>query len=485
MTQASGAQVSLRFVREAVRGVTPAGVTTPVTNVEAEATGAGGAGFSMFKRASGSWITDGFVPGQWVRAAGFAAGANNTAWKVAAVSALDLEVYDPTDALVDEAPEAGQNVRIVFTEFRATGRNVNLEKATLESAEVRTDGLESDVRHGFNRVVGNPGYELSSESFDDPLEALFGRPWESVTTVSGVNIGINQGTKIIDRASGSFVTDGYRPGDIVRTTGFANSVNNADWQVLTVAALSLTVADPDNAIITEAAAGGRTVAYPGKRLDLGTLLPTFTVERVFADVSQYEVFRGVAIAQASFEVQPEALVGGTMDLLGMIAEAVASSPKTSADPYPRPTTAPFAAFDGRMYEGGSLIAVATGLTFTVNRNRSLAAVIGSKYSPDVFQGIAQLAGTLTAFFENATMLNKFRNENNSSMYLKMQDPTTATVFMTFVFPKVKYVGGQMDPPPTGPVPISMPFRALVATGLAVAGGTTRNTSMSIQRSNAV
>jgi hypothetical protein len=60
--------------------------------------------------------------------------------------------------------------------LRATGRNINLKKDILESAEVNTTRQRSDVRHGFNRVEGALGFEHSLNSYDELLAYTFARP---------------------------------------------------------------------------------------------------------------------------------------------------------------------------------------------------------------------------------------------------------------------------------------------------------------------
>ncbi len=478
MAQESGVNVQLRYVREKTRGVTPAGVGTAV----AASLDATGVGIALINRAAGSFVDDGFLVGQLVRTLGFAAN-NNGDWRVTVVGALQLTVEDPSDTITTEAAGGGKTAQIVLIELRATGRALNLEKATLETEEVRPDRQKSDVRHGFNRVVGSPGFELSLKSFDDILEVLVSRAWVAVTAVSGIDIGINSGTKIIDRASGSFITDGYRKGDIVRTTGFATPANNSDWLVLSVAALTLTVADPSSAIVTEAAAAARTVTYPGKRLDVGSVLSTLTVERAFSGVGKYQAFRGCALDKMTLGVKPEGMVGGSIDILGMVAQALAGTSISAVTPYPRPTTAPLAAFEGRMYEGGTLASVVTSLDLNFNNNRQLAAVIGSRYSPDVYEGVLDVTGSMTAFFEDEVLYNKFVNETESWLQVKCQDPVTATDFLSIVMPRLKYTGAMIDPPQVGPVPMQMPFRSLVQTGLVVSGGTTLASCLTIQRSN--
>lgn len=474
MVVESGTRVRLAFTRERVRGTTPAGIGTPVDNIAADADG-GGAGLSKFTRASGSFIDDGFVAGQRVQVEGFADTNNNANWTVDSVAATELVVVDSGDVIGTEVAAAGQKVRILLQTFRATSKAVNLEKEELESEEVDTvTGQITDSRHGFNRVVGTPGFQFSRQDFDDLIEIALGGAWTEPTAVSGVDLGINGTTKVLDRASGSFVDDGYRPGDIVEVAGFANGPNNANWRVLTVAALQLTLYDPNDAIVTEVAGAGRTVDLKGKRIDIAPTLYTMFVERQFLDTGKYQKFNGVAVNEFPLNVAPRAMVNGSLNLLGMSSGAIVGASESGVSPEPKSSSSPYAAFDGTLHEGGSLIAVVTTLDWTLNRNRTLEAVVGSKFSPDVFEGDAVPTGNLTAFFESEILYNKFVNETESTIFLKLDDPDGVN-FASVVFPRIKYNGGSMDPPQRGPVPLSMPFKALAHA--------TYNTSMFVQMSH--
>lgn len=481
MTLSSGTRVSLRYTRERTRGTTPAGVATAVDSVAAVADG-GASGLSKFTRATGSFVTDGFTIGQYITSSGFTTSANNGNWRVEAVTATELTVEDTSDAIQDEAGAGGQEVQIALQVLRATSRNVNPERNLLESQEVRPTGQVSDVRHGFERVVGSFGYELSRGAYDDILELAFGGTWGTVATTGTPNLAVSSST--IVRASGSWITDGYRQGDIIRTSGFSNSANNADWRVTAVTETVLTIYDPLSTMVDETSGGGKTVAYPGKRLDVDINLISLLLERAFSDVSQYQKYNGVVPDQLELSVEPEAIIGGQVTLLGMSPDAMSSSSVSPIAVVAAPTNSPFAAFDGQIFEGETAIAVATALTLTTQKNRSLNPVIGSKNSPDVFDGTLRATGNLTAYFEDATLFNKFINETESSLWLRLDDPNSASHFLSLVFPRIKYTGGDMDPPQQGPVPLEMPYMALEQSGLAVPGGTTTASTITIQRSNA-
>jgi len=485
---ASGARAALRYARESVRNTTPAAIATPVTNIAAVASSSAGAGYSDFTRATGSFITDGFIKGQKVRTAGFATAADNADWIVHDVAALTLTVRDPNDVVVNESAATGQTVRILMKTLRGTSRAVNLEKNILETQEVDADSQETDSRHGFNRVVGAPGFQLSRKDYDDFIQFVMGREWDQGSTITtgpiGISVSVNTTTKIatFSRATGSFITNGFRPGDIATLTDPDTSDNDGDYRLLTVSALSVTAYDPDGILTASTAGGSEVLTLKGKRIDVGTEMQTFLLERAFQDVAQYQKFNGCACDQFSMNIEPESMINGTFNILGMSAAAISGTPLTSSV-LSATSNAPYAAFDGQIFEGGAEIAVATSCNFQFQRNRSLNPIIGSKFSPDVFEGTARCTGTLTAYFSTASLLNKFINETESSVWFRFDDPNDPTQFLSIVFPRVKYNGGTMDPPQEGPCTIEMPFRALKATGLAAAGGTTRNTMMTIQVSN--
>ena len=357
-----------------------------------------------------------------------------------------------------------------MTILRTIGRNINLEKNILESEEIRSDRQYSDVRHGFNRVVGTIPYELSVASYDDWIEYAMGGSWAAVGVTGSPDMSATA-PSTFNRATGSFITDGFREGDIIVTTGFTNSENNGQFRVLSVSGTGIGI--EETTLVTEGSAAGRDMDIVGERIDIGTTLTTMTIERAFIDITQYQVFRGVAINNWQLSVQPERIIGGSWGLLGMSADPF-SGTELDSTPTAAPTNSPLAAFEGTLYENETQIGIVTGVDLTLDNGRALEAVVGSRFSPDVFEGRANITGTATVMLQDATIFDKFINETETSMWLRMDD-INATDFLNLVLPRVKYTGGAIDPPAEGPVIINMPFRALVSS---VTG-----TSLSMQKSN--
>lgn len=476
---ASGTRVSLTYVEEPNCGASPTALDLGITSMLIE--NAGGGTFDI-TRPSGSFVVDGYLEDQYVVTSGFPVNqTNNGSWKVAAVTALTITVYDPDALGVDEILNAANTVTLTMATLRATGRELNLEIDTLESEEVRPSRQFSDVRHGFNQITGSPGFELSNVSYSDFIRAAMSGDWEiplytgGVLTFAADTPVVGQAT--VTRATADWSTEGWRAGDMVTLSGFGPSANNGLFRAVAVVGQVMTIDTSFTPGTANDAAG--TIAYPGSRIDVGLALRTFTMERRFDDIVQYQAFRGLTVNEMSFSITPESIVGGSWGLLGMSGTTLTPTSLITGLPIPAPLTAPFAAFDGRVYEGGELQAVMTSIDISLNNNRTLEGVIGAKFSPGVFEGRASIDGTSVFFLEGNTTYNKFVDETESSIYIRLADPNSPTEFMNIVMPRVKYTSGDMDPPLEGPVPINMAYRSLeVAT--TNAAGETIPTSLTIQ-----
>jgi hypothetical protein len=351
--------------------------------------------------------------------------------------------------------------------LRTITRNLNKTKGILRSAERRSDRMISDIRHGFEEGGGPITFQLSMSDLDDVLAMSTGGAWAAVTTGSST---LEVTSTQYKRAAGSFILDGFQVGDQVTGAGFTAPGNNVTSRITALTALLMTVDAP--ALVVEAPAAGRTVAIVGKKLKTGSIMGSMTVERRFTDIAQYQVFRGVTVNGLTMNITPQAIVGGTLQLIAMTPGLWSGS--TLGAPTAPTTNSPFDSFNGDLFEGGVAIASVTGLAFTLANNRSLSPVLMKKNSPGIFEGQSMITGTLTAMFADAGMLTKFDNETESSVAIRFND-LNGVDFQRVILPRIKYTGGSFDPPADGPVTIPMPFEALVDSA--------SGTNITWQRSN--
>ena len=208
-------------------------------------------------------------------------------------------------------------------------------------------------------------------------------------------------------------------------------------------------------------------------LKIGNTIKTFTVERGATDIAQYETFRGVIPNSLSLDIATSGLVTGTFNVIGMGHDAATgTSLGTSQD------VATNEAFDGlanaSLQEGGSTIAIVTGVSLSVNNNRSIQRLVGSNEGDTPTNGMISVEGTLTARFQNAALLNKFKNETESSLQVVLNDQG-GSESVTFDFHKIKYNGGEVTNN-DNTLDVSLPFVALYDSS--------ESTALTITRSNA-
>jgi hypothetical protein len=358
--------------------------------------------------------------------------------------------------------------------FRSLGRNINEQRNTLESAEIRPTGQVSESRHGFRSIVGSIPIQVGMDDYNDILRwGIRGPVWAATIATSSPNIGSTAAG--FTREAGNWYDDGFRIGMVVKGAGFVTGTpipQHLNWLVTAVstddgsggtpALLTVVPFLHTTAMTVVAPAGSRGVGTSGLTTYASTTLKTFTCERQFTDlpVPLYQEFNGVAINSMAFNIVPEQIVTAQLELIGMSGTELETTSIVGAN-YELVDVAsglarePFTAFDGALF---------IGLNFTVSNGRTTEGVIGSVFTPDIFDGTLTITGEATVFLSDATFYNDFYSELSKTMVLALRD-VGGTDFMTIVFPRFKPLNANIDPPTQGPCRIVVPFQALEESGV--------------------
>lgn len=200
-------------------------------------------------------------------------------------------------------------------------------------------------------------------------------------------------------------------------------------------------------------------------LKVGTTPKYFSIEDAATDIAQYRLFTGMAVSSLAVSIKPNQMVTGTFSMVGKdvtISGTSVDAVKTAAS-----GNAPFDAYSGALSVGNaggalSSIATVTGIDFTINNALAPTFVVGSASTPQLEYGMATVEGTITAYFEDATLINRFINETETGLQVVVDDPTGSSDY-TWLFPRVKINGAEV--PVGGPTArtISLPFVALYDT----------------------
>jgi len=196
------------------------------------------------------------------------------------------------------------------------------------------------------------------------------------------------------------------------------------------------------------------------RLKAGTTRLSYSILRFFGDLaagSPYHLFKGCEFSKGSLTIKPNAMVEMSLTIMGQDMTISGSAPSGSTLSAPS-TTSPFDSFTGTISEAGSAIAVVTELALEIDNGHAERFIVGDQQGLRPSIGRSNVKGTVTAYFENTTLLSKFINETESSLSFNLVDLSGNRY--TFNLPRIKYTGGEPDVKDEGPITLAMPFQAL-------------------------
>lgn len=197
-------------------------------------------------------------------------------------------------------------------------------------------------------------------------------------------------------------------------------------------------------------------AWNTDALVVGTTISSFSVERRWTDISQYQVLTGCVPNTLSLSIQPNAMVTGTM---GIIGKGSSISGTSLGSPSEVASNAPFDGFSGAITEGGSAIGTVSSLELNLTNNLDPSFVVGAETTPQLIYGRSNLTGTMTCYFEDAALLNKFIHETESSLSVTLTDPAGNELQVDV--PRLKYTGGDVPASDAdGAALLTLPFQGL-------------------------
>lgn len=195
-------------------------------------------------------------------------------------------------------------------------------------------------------------------------------------------------------------------------------------------------------------------------LEVGTTPSFLTIEDGALDIAQYRVFTGCAVNTMAISLQQNQMVLGTFGMVGKNM-SMSTSP-LDASPDAPSGGEPFDTYSGTLSEGGSAIAVLSGIDFTLDNQLAPTFVLGADTTPQLEFGRSLVSGTMTAYFQNASLIEKFLNETETSLSIVLDDPTTGGSY-TFLMPRVKLNGAAVPVGSPQSRLITIPFIALYDT----------------------
>ena len=331
---------------------------------------------------------------------------------------------------------------------------LTLQRAPITSAELRADGSETMGRLGGKSVDGSFDTELTAGGAIDYLvEGLMRSAWVTSTSVAFSSLtSLAIGTNNVTATAGDWVgTQGIRVGDVFKLSTGVSA--NADLNKVVIAVTSLTITTTPASFTVAAATSTGTLTVLKKVKSAAT--PTrrsHTIEQYDEDTDLTELFLGCRVVGFKLSAKPNEEVKCSWMFKGMDRSILT----TGTSPYftsPSLTTGiSMIADDASVLYNGALVTTFTGIDLDFTIAADAQSVLGSFVSPDIFDNILSVKGTITGLRSDFSNLTLYDAETEFAVNVLFQELASAPKPCFNVFlPRVKIsalsapVGGQTGP----------------------------------------
>ena len=330
--------------------------------------------------------------------------------------------------------------------IRRVTADFNLTKETYSSNEINPTFMMTDFRHGVRSATGAINVELSPGSYSDFIGSVLARDFATGATATGLSLVITaSGTNFaVTRSTGSWLTDGFKVGTVVRITAGtgAAAVNlNNNALIVSITALGLVVQVLSRfSFVPDPAITAATVATIGKTTYVpktGHTDDSYTFENWFSDIGQSEVYTGLKVGSVSVSLPSTGLVTSDFSLMGKDLTQTGTS-QYFTTPTDATTTGIFAAVQGALILNGQAGACITDASINIERAQEAAQCVGSNNASDIFVGGINVSGSLSAYFSDGVIRDYFANETPVTVVIALTTSTEKNAdVVTFVLPKTK------------------------------------------------
>lgn len=321
--------------------------------------------------------------------------------------------------------------------LRHTGESLRQETNTVSSGEIRDDRQVSDVIRTNLNAAGDINLEVSYGAYDDFLKAgLMSAAWSTPVTIGPITTlsASDVDNSINDSGNGlaTIVANQW-----VKVSGFTTAANNGYFKVTSAAAGKIIVSG--GTLVTEAAGDSVTIAM-GAQVVNGATAVSYNIEKQFADLSnEFAILTGMTVDQLSLDIASDQILTGGFGFLGKREESATSSSGTGY-------TA--AATDDIMNAVDDVTSIlenqasfdTVSMSLQLQNNLRSRLQVGSLGAISIGNGVVDLTGTLQAYFESKTIMDKYRNMTATSLTVVIEDGDGNGYVVDM--PRVKFTSGQ-------------------------------------------
>lgn len=343
----------------------------------------------------------------------------------------------------------------------------NLEKQTYTNNEIVAHQQSTGVVHGLRSTKLALNGVLSPSSYAAMAASLLRKAFVAGVSATAQSITISgTGPYTVARAAGSFLTDGFKVGDVARlTVGSFNVANiNKNLLIEAVTGPNITVIPVNGStMVAEGPIASSTIAVQGKKTWVPTTGHTqeyWTMEEWHSDITQSALYTDVMIGSLDIGLPSSGNATVAFNMVGLQAAFSASQVLTT--PTAATTSPVLSAVNGVVLANGSKVGLITGATIKIDgKAANIGGVVGSNQSPDIQRGRVEVSGQMTVFFQDGVFRGFFDAATVIGATIVVADSSlAASDFVAFTIPALKFAQANVDDGEKGLI-LTMPFVAQI------------------------
>jgi hypothetical protein len=349
--------------------------------------------------------------------------------------ALGLVAYKVQSAKGSQASGAGAEVLRV-----AGGSGGQYQRTAIPNPEVRQDAQASRGRLGSKTTQGAHDTVMSLGNVDTIFEALFRSTWGSADTViddetaAMSSATISVASNVITASTGSWITAGFRVGDIIRESeGLLAASQDRNLRITALTATAMTVAPVDGVDLGDEAGpiSAYTFTRPGRVLinaAAGAITKRyFTIEEYDINIDGSEVYTDCVWSGANITMAPDAMVMINPSWMGTGQFETLTGGSSPLFTSPSETTAlAMEASQATIRIGSSTNIDLTGLEITIDTTPVAPPTINKDgIAADVFQGSFRVSMNITMLRQDLLDVADLIAETEQSLSIIINEPDSA------------------------------------------------------------
>lgn len=366
-------------------------------------------------------------------------------------------------------PETTRGTTPTNPRFQAlpdTRTTLALTRETLSSERITGTRFPEEPRSGAKGVGGDIPADLASRSYDDFIASALQGSWVESGGADSVTLDEDGITDNAARAVG----DTFATTNGVITVEFVdakteNLILRFDPTV-TGPAESYEFNGPSSA--TQEIDGEQwgtlefSDAVEDATVKAGDTRLAFSVLREFSDFEAgekpYLLYSGCEVATWNLSAAANGLAKSTFTFFGRDMVGPSEDAPGNASTAPAFDTEPFDTFSGAMEIDAVETCIVTDYNVTVGNGHAARYAIGCDISADPSVNMSMVEGSITTYFENTALYEKFVNEESMALKLTLSDSDNNQ--MVIYMPNCKVGSGtQPDVSADGPITIVINFTA--------------------------